>query len=83
MDTHAARSHGNHSPRLFQAQRQKRRQPIVNQEPQNEPVSEAELKRLQTQDYVKQITATLAVYKQQIAEDDKAWRNEWGKIDYH
>ena len=43
QETPAARSHGNHSPRVFQVKRQKRRYPIVLEEPQNEPISEAEL----------------------------------------
>ena len=71
QDTPAARSHGNESPKLFQAKRQKRRQPIFREEPQNESEDSKKLRRLQSQDFVQQIAATLAVYKQQIAEDDK------------
>ena len=44
--TPAARSHGNESPKLFQAKRQKRRQPIVREEPQNESEDSKKLKRL-------------------------------------
>ena len=45
-DTPVARSHGNTSPKLFQAKRQKRRQPIFVDEQTPEPVNDQELRRL-------------------------------------